>query len=249
MAARVSVASVGPVSTVTIGDGTRRNALRHDDWLDLDALLRWLGDDGSTRCVVLRGRGGHFCAGSDLSTWAGAGQDEVHATFAAMERSFRTVEQLTVPVIAVVEGAAAGAGCQLALSCDLRVLVTGARMGMPTAALGIRPTPAFAARLSAQVGPGRARDLLYTGKMVTSAEAGVLGLAEYVVEPDAVRATVDQLTASIVATASEVVADTKAAVARGLALADPAVHGVAGPTVVHRVMRSALTRYRERSAS
>lgn len=249
MAGRIGVASGGPVTTVLLGDGTRRNALRHADWVELGDLLTRLVADRTVRCIVLRGRGGHFCAGSDLRTWATAEQSEVHATFAVMELAFRTVEQLPVPVIAVVEGAAAGAGCQLALACDLRVLVAGARIGMPTAALGIQPTPAFAARLSAQVGPGRARALLYTGRMVGGPEAAELGLAECCAEPGQIHATLDELTASIVATAPEVVTATKAAVARATALGDPTIHDAAGPTVVHRIMRTALARYRERSAS
>ena len=249
MSSRLGVRSQGPVSYVTLGDGTRHNALRRADWVELQALVRDLGADPGVRCVVLRGRGGTFCSGSDLATWASAGQDEVHGTFADMESAFRAVEELPVPVIAVLEGAAAGAGCQLAMACDLRVIVTGAQIGMPTARLGIRPTAAFAARLTAHIGPGRARDLLYTGRMVPAAEAFSWGLGEYHVEPELVLPTLQSVLDSILAVPSEVIADTKAAVLTGLPIAQPGVRDRTSPTVVHRHMRAALTRYRERSAS
>jgi enoyl-CoA hydratase/carnithine racemase len=142
------------VATVTLGNGRRRNALTRAAWTSLENVVAGLGADPAVRVVVVRGRGGTFCSGSDLTEWAGADADLVEDSFARMESAFRAVEQCQVPVVAAITGVAAGAGCQLALACDLRFIADSAHIGMPIARHGILASPAFAARLSTLVGPG-----------------------------------------------------------------------------------------------
>jgi enoyl-CoA hydratase len=232
-------------ASLLLGSGTRRNALLREDWTALREVFALVAARPSVRCVVVRGRGGHFCSGSDLSSWAEADQETVHATFADMEAAFQAIESCPVPVVAVIEGAAAGAGCQLALACDLRVMSEEASLGMPTARLGIRPSPAFAARLVTLVGQGRTRELLYTGRMVPAAEAVACGLAERHAAAGELERTVAELVAAITAGPADVIAATKRVVAD---LAPVAVARVAGaPTVVYPVMQAALRRYARRS--
>ena len=240
---RVDVRWDGPVAHVVIGGGVHRNALRREDWTALRAAFTRIVAAPGTRCVTVRGRGGHFCSGSDLTSWAGADQATVHATFAEMEEAFRAVERCPVPVVAVVEGAAAGAGCQLALACDLRVVTEGSSLGMPTAALGILPSPAFAARLVALCGTGRARELLYTGRMVPGREAADRGLAEVCVPAEELAEAVTALVGSIVVRPPEVVAASKAVVDGLSPVARADVRAAGAPTVVHAVMQRALARY------
>ena len=152
------------VADVSVGDGQRGNALSSEDWRELEQTFRHLAEDDQLRAVVVRGQGGTFSAGSDMREWVQADRTDVAQSFAAMEAAFTAIEDLPVPVIAEVEGVAAGAGCQLALACDLRVLADTARIGMPIARLGILVSPSFAARLSVLAGPGVARELLYTGR-------------------------------------------------------------------------------------
>lgn len=150
----VGVSVSGGVATVVVGDGQRRNALDTEGWQTLRRTVTALPDD--LRAVVLRGHGHTFCSGSDLREWDGADGERVDASFAAMEAALQAVESVPVPTLAVVEGAATGAGCLLALACDTQLVTRSARVGMPVARLGILLSPAFATRLTLRVGPARA---------------------------------------------------------------------------------------------
>ena len=175
-------------ATVRVGDGQRRNALDSAGW---DALRRAVTTlPGDLRAVVVRGVGGTFCAGSDLREWDGADPAVVDASFAAMEAALRAVEAVPVPTLAVVQGAATGAGCLLALACDTQLVARTARLGMPVVRLGILLSPAFATRLSLRVGPARAKELLYTGRVLGADEAADLGLVVRVVDDTALEAEV-----------------------------------------------------------
>jgi enoyl-CoA hydratase len=241
--ARVTFAERDGTGQVTIGAGTRSNALRGADWARLRELARGLGDRDTLRCVVIRGAGDDFCAGSDLTQWAAAGQAVIEADFREMEAALRAVEELAVPVIAAVRGAAVGAGCQLALACDLRVVAAGATVGMPTARLGILPTASFAARLARVAGPGRARELLYTGRLLSGPQAEAAGLAELCVPDAELDAAVDDLVAAITAQPPAVIAATKAAFAAIDPVRSPAARDDTAPTVLPEVMTRALARY------
>jgi enoyl-CoA hydratase/carnithine racemase len=186
------------VADVSVGDGQRGNALSSDDWRELEQTFRHLAEDDQLRAVVVRGQGGTFSAGSDMREWVQADRTDVAQSFAAMEAAFTAIEDLPVPVIAEVEGVAAGAGCQLALACDLRVLAETARIGMPIARLGILVSPSFAARLSVLAGPGVARELLYTGRLVSAEEAVRLGLATRSVPVEHLASATHRLVLSVV---------------------------------------------------
>jgi len=175
--AAVRVSEVDGLARVTVGSGLRRNALTSSGWAAVERVFRDLAHKTALRAVILDGAGGTFCAGSDMREWIDATMEDIELSFARMEAACTAIETLPVPVIAKVRGFAAGAGCQMALACDLRVLAEDASIGMPIARLGILVSPPYALRLSMLVGPGPARDLLYTGRMITAAEAVRLGLA------------------------------------------------------------------------
>ncbi len=167
------------VATVVVGDGRRRNALDTAGWEVLRRRVLELPDD--LRTVVVRGAGDTFCAGSDLREWDAAEPGVIDASFAAMEAALRAVEGVPVPTLAVVEGAATGADCLLALACDTQLVARTAVVGMPVARLGILLSPAFATRLTLRVGPARAKELLYTGRILGADEAAGIGLLGRVV--------------------------------------------------------------------
>ncbi|HET9658431.1 MAG TPA: enoyl-CoA hydratase/isomerase family protein [Kineosporiaceae bacterium] len=176
--AAVTVNRQDALAVVSVGPGDRTNALGTEDWLRLAAVMRELATDDELRAVVVTGRdGSSFSAGSQVSEWIGAEEADVERSFAAMEEALTAVEDLPVPAIAQVRGAALGAGCQLACACDLRVIGRHARIGMPIARWGILAPPTFAARIALLTGPGVARDLLLTGRLLGGEEALRLGLA------------------------------------------------------------------------
>lgn len=180
--AAVTVEESAAVAVVRVGNGARRNALTTDGWNTLHEAAVRLGARRDLLAVVVRGRGHTFCAGSDLREWDGAEGATVDASFAAMEAALQAVEALPVPTLAVVEGAATGAGCQLALACDLQLLARTALIGMPVARLGILLSPAFATRLTVRVGPTLTKDLLYSGRLLGADEAVATGLVGRVVD-------------------------------------------------------------------
>lgn len=171
------------LATVTVGTGVRRNALSRAGWSQLADQLVRLAHRTDLRAVVLRGLGQSFCAGSDLNDWQGADDAKVDATFAAMEAACSAVEQCPVPVVTAIRGDAVGAGCQLALSGDVRLACSDVRIGMPVLKLGVLLSPRFAARLVEQAGAQLAAELLFTGRLVGAAEALERGLVARVAEP------------------------------------------------------------------
>ena len=186
----VDVAVQDRIATVTIGTGRRFNALGMADWQRLERICTDLADDGSLNGVVFRGRGGIFCAGSNLREWENADPQDVDGTFAQMERTMQSIERLPMPTMAVIETIAAGAGCQLALACDVQIAEEKAKVGMPVSRLGILVPPAFASRLAERIGPSRAKDLLFSDRMLKAPEAAAMGLISTVVPDENLNSTV-----------------------------------------------------------
>jgi enoyl-CoA hydratase len=221
----------GRVARVVVGSGVRRNALRSGGWAGIELVVRGLAGYDSLRAVVLEGAAGWFCAGSDIREWEGATTEQVELSFARMEAACTAIEELPVPVIAKVRGPSAGAGCQLALACDIRILAAGATIGMPIARLGILVSPAFANRLAVHCGPSVAGELLYTGRMVRAQEAVRLGLANACVPVDELDHSVEVLVGAILRVSDASVRAAKSALAERAAPARSAARAMAGPPV------------------
>jgi len=161
--------------------------------------LEELGDDGSTRCVVLCSGGKHFCAGADFS-------DGPATSFTSpsgqhlYESSLRLFRQ-PLPVIAAVQGAAIGGGLGLALACDFRIATTSSRFTAPFARLGLHHGFGLTVTLPQVVGQQRATDLLYTARSLGGDEAMRIGLCDRVCEPERLRREALALATSIAANA------------------------------------------------
>jgi enoyl-CoA hydratase len=201
----------GDVARLTIGNGSRRNALGVADWTRLRRLADGLSLYPDVKVVVVRGAGATFSAGSDIREWSAATPAEVDASFQAMEAALQAVENIEVPTVAVIAGVAAGAGCELALACDLRLMARSARLGMPILRLGILPSPAFALRLSALAGSARTRELLYTGRLLDAEQAERYGLATEIVDNSDLDARLENLVSAITSQPRTALVITKAA--------------------------------------
>jgi enoyl-CoA hydratase len=161
----------GAVGVVVIDRPERRNALNLETCVELLAKLEG-HVAGGARVLVLAGAGGHFCAGADLS---GVEGDDFRAALRTLLDRLTTV---AVPVIAAVEGAALGAGTQLAVACDLRVATSDARFGIPAAKLGLMVDHWTVQRLAAFAGHGPARAMLLAAEEITGERAYALGLVQ-----------------------------------------------------------------------
>ena len=171
--------TTGAVGLATIDLEERRNALN----AELCEVLRGhLDTEDAQRTVVITGAGTAFCAGADLVTrFESAADEEAAATDTfrpAFERLTQAIADYPAPVIAAVHGPALGAGMQLAVACDLRVVGPDATFGIPAARLGVMLSPANIERLALLVGQGAARDVLLTGRTFNRDEAAAIGLVQ-----------------------------------------------------------------------
>jgi enoyl-CoA hydratase len=167
------------VVTVTLDDPDRRNAMTGPMTESWQRLMGDLGDDKDVRCVVVTGAGSAFCSGGDTG-WIGAAPgapvNDLRDKMLPFYRAWLSVRELEVPTIAAVNGPAIGAGACLALACDLRYAADGAKFAVPFTKLGMHPGMAATWLLPEVVGVAAARDLLFTGRVVSGAEAVALGL-------------------------------------------------------------------------
>lgn len=166
----IHVEPAGPVVTVTIDRPERRNALDLAAVGDLTAALDGVGPD--VRVLVLTGAGGHFCAGADLS---GVEDEAFQPRLGALLDRLRTARYVT---IAAIDGAALGAGAQLAVACDLRVATPAASFGIPAAKLGLAVDARTVQRVAMLAGQGTARAVLLAAEVVGGTDAHRLGLVQ-----------------------------------------------------------------------
>jgi enoyl-CoA hydratase len=209
--------AAGSVVTVTVGTGARFNAMGRQEWRELERSARALTKLASLQAVVIRGEGGTFSSGSDLREWADAPLEEVSESFAEIEAALQAIEDIPVPTVAVIEGIAAGGGCQLALACDVQLMADSARIGMPTATLGILVPAAFATRMSVRIGPSGTKSLLYGGQLLTSNAAYDMGLITTSVAASTLDKTLDRLLSQWLSQSAASLRAAKTAVNQGLA--------------------------------
>jgi enoyl-CoA hydratase/carnithine racemase len=167
----------------------------------LGDLLRALGEaaaDPQVRVILLTGDGPHFCAGADLGELDGA-EPEGFRYDRALEEVLAAIGEHPVPVVAAVQGATLGAGCQLVTACDLAVAATDARLGVPSARLGIVIGFENVQRLVLAVGPKRAAAMLIAGRELSGEEAATWGLVDQAVSPDQLRARAEAVADEIAA--------------------------------------------------
>lgn len=196
---RVERRPEGRVAHVTVNNPDKRNALGIAGKRQLTQAFRRLAADPQLRVAVLTGAGERsFIAGADIAemvdlTPAGAKREHTWT-----HRACEAIRRLPVPVIARINGYCFGAGMEIAASCDLRIGVTTARLGMPEVRFGI-PSGMEACLLPRLVGWGKTRELVYTGNPLDAAEAHRIGFLEKLVEPSGLDAGVEGWVASILA--------------------------------------------------
>jgi enoyl-CoA hydratase/carnithine racemase len=182
MTAEVLFACADDVATITLNRPDKRNALNEAMWAGLADAVKRADAMPEAKIIVVRGAGGHFAAGADISEFA--------VVYASRERSAdysRTVAsgvsaiaQAAKPVIAMIEGSCVGGGMAIALACDLRLAAATAKCGITPAKLGIVYAFGDTKRLVDAVGPSKAKDILFTGRIMDAAEAHAIGLVDEV---------------------------------------------------------------------
>src|SRR3954462_701144 len=209
----ITAASSDFVTTITLNRPDKLNAFSGTMREDLIAALR----DAEGRVIVLTGAGRAFCAGGDVDFMSGLQKEcDVQAVRKLLDAGrdiVTTIASMPKPVIASVNGVAAGAGCNLALACDYRIASDTAKLGETFVKIGIHPDWGGTWFLPRLVGPGRAFELLTTGRMVDASEALAIGMVDRVVPLDDLREQTMTLARAIAQGPPQAIADIKRALA------------------------------------
>jgi len=196
---RLTLKRGGQTAVITLSRPEVRNCLDRQALEELMSVLDICEADPSVRVVVLTGAGGAFCSGADLKY---LGSQDAHG-FATVIRLFHAacdqLERLTKPVVAAVNGVAIAGGLELALACDLIVAAGDAELGDHHANIGTIPGGGSTQRLPRRIGVSRAKDLIFTGRRLTAAEAEAIGLVDRVAQVGKLDQAVMELAESLAA--------------------------------------------------
>jgi enoyl-CoA hydratase len=207
---RETLADGGLIATLVLHRPEVRNAINRQMILDLGAALDALSAEPELRVLILTGSPKAFASGADIAELKERGVAEALQRINAA--LFRRVEEVSVPIIAAIQGYALGGGCELAMACDVRIAGTSAKLGQPEVALGIIPGAGAIQRLPRLVGFGRAKELIFTGRIVDAAEAERIGLVNQVVADELVVETARQMARTIAGQGALAIRVAKAAI-------------------------------------
>lgn len=206
----------GMTGVITINRERALNALNSTVLEELDAALDAVNLD-EVRCLILTGAGAKsFVAGADIAEMSTLTKAEGEAFGKKGNDVFRKLEAFPIPVIAAVNGFALGGGCELAMSCDIRICSENAVFGQPEVGLGITPGFGGTQRLARLVGAGMAKQLIYTARNIKADEAYRIGLVNAVYAPEELLPAAEKMAAAIAKNAPIAVRNCKKAINDGL---------------------------------
>ena len=204
------------VCIVKINRPTKLNAMNIDVAKEIISTFQQLDKDDSVRVIVLTGEGDKaFSAGADIEYMSKISADESEVYAKLGQEVTATIENVSKPTIAAVNGFALGGGCEVAMSCDIRIASENARMGQPEVTIGIPPGWGGTQRLMRIVGVAKAKELVYTGKMIKAAEAKEIGLVNNVVPLESLMDEVMSMAKTIASNATLAVHMSKTAINKG----------------------------------
>ncbi|MEM2146289.1 MAG: enoyl-CoA hydratase/isomerase family protein [Candidatus Jordarchaeaceae archaeon] len=172
------------IGKIILNRPEKKNAINFEMFGEIGEAARIVSDDSEIKVVIVTGAGSVFSAGIDFAAMGALGSFSSQS-FRDMLRKFQVgwslLENIEKPVIAAINGAAIGGGLEIALCCDIRIAAENAKMGIPEVCLGIVPDLGGAQRLPRIIGLGRAKELIFTGRLIDAAEAERIGLVNKVV--------------------------------------------------------------------
>lgn len=172
----------GPVAVLTINRPKVLNALNEETLTELSQAIEQLGNDSAVRVVILTGAGEKaFVAGADIAYMQKLTPLEAQGFARLGQKTFSSIENLSKPVIAAINGFALGGGCELTMACDIRVASENAKLGQPEVSLGLIAGFGGTQRLTRLVNPGLAKEILFTADVYDAATAQRIGLVNHVV--------------------------------------------------------------------
>jgi len=205
------------IARIIINRPEVRNALNIAVRKDLKKAISQINEDKEIRVVIITGAGEKaFVSGADL-TYFNVGTPMIIEEYAGDlgQQLYTDIENVRVPVIAMINGACFGGGLELAMCCDIRVASTNAKFGQLEINVGLMPGGGATQRLPHLVGWGRAKELIYTGRVIDSEEAEKIGLVDRVVTPEKLEEEVKQLALTIAGKSPVIIRLAKKAINRG----------------------------------
>ena len=207
----------GLIAVATINRPKALNALNSEVLTDLDELVSTVKADADIRALVITGSGEKaFVAGADIGEMSTLTKEGGEAFGKHGNDVFRAIETLPIPTIAAVNGFALGGGCELSMACDIRICADTAVFGQPETGLGITPGFGGTQRLARLVGPGMAKQMIYTARNIKADEALRIGLVNAVYPLDELYAAAEKSAGQIAANAPIAVRASKKAINEGL---------------------------------
>ncbi len=216
MESNVLVSHEGSVAVVKMNRPKALNALNSETLTELAQIFKALEADENVHVIVVTGEGKAFVAGADISEMADLTAEEGRAFARLGQAVFSQIERCIKPTIAAINGFALGGGCELALSCDIRLASINAKFGQPETGLGITPGFAGTQRLPKVVGVAKAKELIYTSGVIGSEEALRIGLVNHVYEADALMDETMKMAQKIAGNGQLAVRYSKSAIDTGL---------------------------------
>ena len=204
------------IAIVTIDRPEALNALNSTVIAELEQVVTELENDGTVRAMILTGAGRSFVAGADIGEQYTLDLDGGRRWGQRGSALFRRMERLEFPTIAAVNGFALGGGCELAMSCDIILASEKAKFGQPEVGLGITPGFSGTQRLPRRVGVAKAKELIFSGRMVKVDEAERIGLVNAVYAPEALLDGAMEMARSFAKNAPIAVKYAKACIDRGM---------------------------------
>jgi 3-hydroxypropionyl-coenzyme A dehydratase len=170
------------IAIIKINRPEALNAMNVDVIDELSSTIDRIDVDNAVKVVIITGAGERaFCAGADIAFMVNINPIEAEKYASSAQMVLNKIEKLGKPVIAAVNGFALGGGCELAMVCDIRIASSNAKMGQPEVTIGIPPGWGGTQRLMRLVGPSRAKELVFTGKMISAEQAFQIGLINKIV--------------------------------------------------------------------
>ena len=187
------------IATIVINRPEKRNALNKETRLELLEIMKDIKADTDLRVAILTGAGDKaFISGSDINELKEMTPvDMYNFTTTLGQQLYTDFGNLDIPVIAMINGICMGGGCEIAMACDIRIAADTAKFGQPEVLIGIIPGSGATQRLPRLVGMGKAKELIYTGKVIDAKEAERIGLINKAVPPEQLKDEVWNLARNI----------------------------------------------------
>lgn len=204
------------IMTVIISRPKAMNALNTNLLTELNTLIDSIESSKDVRVVIFTGDGKAFVAGADISEMKNKNPEESRIFSQFGNKIFRKIELMNKPVIGAINGFALGGGCELAMACDIRIASEKAKFGQPEVGLGIIPGFGGTQRMPRLIGLAKAKELIFTGRIINSTEAEKIGLVNLVVPPEDLMLKAIEIANMIIKNSSIAVGYAKSSINRGI---------------------------------